>query len=177
MQQPDPADVRIETVVEPSDINPEDRSGSGLLLVAPWEFVLTGVHGKEEARSAHWCCPRCLDTGFLGHEVELKGHGRKFTCRSDEDRDERDYLQIPDADLDRLKEADDLQVTVNPSIGCRCCGFHCYLEGNTYRVLSDWNGADDGRDPAATFTNRLQKLNEHRPDAYQRLAELVEGDG
>jgi len=72
MQQPDPADVKIESVIQPGDVNPEDRSGSGLLVVAPWEFALVGVSGHDAAYSAHWVCPRCLDTGFLGHQVELE---------------------------------------------------------------------------------------------------------
>jgi len=175
MERPDPADVRIERLVEPSDINPEDRSGTGLLVMAPWEFMLMGVAGRKDAYSAHWCCPRCLDPGSLGHETTIKGHGMQVHCRSDENRDERDYLQITDEHLGLLKKAGDLQVTVNPSIGCRCCGFHCYLEENAYQVLSDWTGADEERDPAAVFTNRIQKLNEHRPGAFQRLSEFVEG--
>jgi hypothetical protein len=177
MQQPDPAAVQIESVVRPGDVNPEDRSGSGLLVVAPWEFALVGVSGHDEAYTAHWVCPRCLDTGFLGHQVELETPNAHVSCASDENRDDRDYLHIPDELLDGILAAEAVDLTVNPSIGCRCCGFHCYLEESEYRVLSDWNGADDGRDPSATFTNRIQKLKNHREDAYQRLAELVEGVG
>lgn len=175
MDQPDPADVQIERVVRPGDVNPEDRSGSGLLVLAPWEFALVGVSSLDEAYTAHWVCPRCLDVGFLGHQIELETQNAHVRCESDENREDRDYLHIPDELLDGILEADSVDLTVDPSIGCRCCGFHCYLEGSTYRVLSDWNGADESRDPAAVFTNRIQKLHEHRPDAYDRLADLVGG--
>lgn len=176
MDQPDPADVQIERLVERSDIIPDGvGKGKGLLLPAPWELMLMRVADEQDRYRVYWCCPRCLDVGSLGHQVEIEAAGMRFTCESDQHRDERDYLAILPEELVDLKEATDIQVTVNPSIGCRCCGFHCYLEESEYRVLSDWDGADEGRDPSAVFTNRIQHLHEHRPDAYQRVAELVEG--
>ena len=176
MNQPEPTTIQIERLVERNDILPEGVGvGKGLLLPAPWELMLMQVADEQDRYRVYWCCPRCLDVGSLGHQVEIEAAGMQFTCRSDEDRDERDYLAILPEELVELKEATDIQVTVNPSIGCRCCGFHCYLEQSEYRVLSDWDG-DDGRDPSAVFTNRIQHLHEHRPDAYDRLATLVEGE-
>lgn len=176
MQYPDPNDIRIERVVRPGDVNPDDRSGSGVMVLAPWEFGLISVRGLEERYSAHWVCPRCLDTGFLGHQIDLQAGGESFRCTSDEHSEDRDYIHIPDTMIAAVLDADSVDLTVNPSIGCTTCGFHCYLEDSEYRVLSDWQGAESDRDAEQIYSNRLKKLHEHRPDVYNRLAELVEGD-
>lgn len=170
MNQPDPMNIQIERLVTNSDISTE--AYSGLMLLAPWEILVIEKSNQLDRYGVHWCCPRCLDVGSLnGHALDLKAPGVQATTGEDSP------IHISPRKLDLLQQADsgEFAVEVNPSIGCRGCGFHCYLEGSTYRVLSDWEG-DDGRKPSAVFTNRLQKLHEHRPDAYQRLAELVEGD-
>jgi len=165
---------KIERLVTPEDLPDE---APAITMVAPWEMMLTPVRGREDEYSPHWCCPRCLSVGGLGHAVTIEGHGLKASKGDDrnvEGEYSRDYIHISPEHLGLLSTAGDLQVTVNPSIGCTTCGFHCFLEGS-YRVVSDYD-ADGGMDPEQVIITQMGRMQEHRPEAFQRLLEAGYSD-
>lgn len=173
MNYPGPEDVTVDTIVSGSGL--ADRSGpNAIMLPAPWEMMLMQVNGSRERFRPYWCCPRCLDVMPIPHSVQIQGAGVQSDCVLDRNIEGRDYLRMFPEDLDALRAAPgEVSITADPSIGCQVCDFHCYLEDGQYRVLSDFNG-DSAREPERVYSKRIQHLHEYRPEAYDRLAELVE---
>lgn len=183
---PPPGDalvLTVEEIVVPAAITPDGwespKHGSpGLMLPAPWEFPIFPIAVPDDESppdppdySVHHVCPRCLGVGGLGHDVRVTSGGVDAHARDDRQvggEYDSDYLSLPDGDLAALQAADDIEVTVSPSIGCRRCGFHTFLEQSSHRVLSDWSGADGHN---GTYQMRMQTLREWRPDVHSRLLE------
>lgn len=161
----------VTSIVTPEDYVPaessEDTSANFLTLPAPWEFVITPFAEDPGVWSAHFVCPRCLDVGSMsGHEVTLQGKDVEVSKGTSEP------LEMFAGELDTLRVADNPSVTVEPSIGCRGCGFHCYLRDGEFEVLSDWGG-DDGQGEQA-FDHSVEQLRKWRPDVHDKLVELTE---
>jgi len=167
---------KIHNTVPVIDAETRERVGkyTNIPIAVPWQFMLRKI--GADFYNGDWmpkfCCPRCLSYFPLPHGCEISGNGK--TISTDLDRDKKvndaEYFYVDDSTIESILEAESPSVTINPSIGCPVCGFHCHLEDNEFRISSDWSGASDNGERA--YNKRMMYIRETREEEYQRMLSL-----